>query len=180
MTLLHLLCLLLLLLLSFWWGFLEIWYLGTLHVVFILLLLWLDFSCHALNSMMFLHLTVIDQHFLMFSLGFLTCQHFQEFLGIWELFFWVLFDGSPHFFMIKPNISLPNAIEQTGERVGEMMTFRPYFFKIILKILQFLGLQLIQNFLLLLLLILIKWDLLLKWIFGIFDQDSFFITKHVQ
>ena len=52
------------------------------------------------------------------------------------------------------------------------MILRPYFLKVILKVLEFLGLEFIKNVLFLFFFVLIQAYLLLKGVLGIFYQNA--------
>lgn len=60
------------------------------------------------------------------------------------------------------------------------MTLGPYFLEVVLEVLQLLGLELVEDFLLLLLLVLVQADLLLEGVLIVFNQNVLCLNTRVQ
>jgi len=115
---------------------------------------------------------VFNQELLVLFLALLPSQHLEKLFWVLEVFLGLLLDGAAEFVMVEAHIALPEAIQEAGERVGETVAFGPDLLKVVLQVLEFFGLEPIEYFLLLLLLVLVQGDFFLEGVLGIFDQDG--------
>ena len=123
---------------------------------------------------------VVDEHLLVLSLRLLASEHLQELLGVGELLLGVLLEGGGHLLVVEADVPLADAVEEAGEGAGEMVVLGPDFLEVALEGPELLGLELVEDFLLLLLLVLVEADLLFEGVLGVLDEDGLWVGAVLQ